>query len=321
MSLAEDIRDAAASSRIGGNAALLEMAGRLTPDRLRTLQRLLSAGLEAAAERLEEMAGLTIRLSLADLQVAAPAAVIADPAEQAVARIEANGAGEAAGFVLERPCIDLFVEVLLGGGAPGRAPVPERPLSGFDLAVAEAGVKAFAESLQGAFAGALPFALVPEAPRTGDVVEHFAAIDEEAAIATFTLAAAGEEGRLHLLLPTAAVAALKPCRVQAGARRPDPHWQQVMDARLRATTVTCATVLDGGDMMLSEIAGLREGDVLWLKTPPDSRARFTCDGETLFTGELGQSEGFFTIRIEEETSGTRAFLEEMAQRRMLGDRS
>ena len=321
MSLAEDIRDDAALGSLGGNAPLLELSGRITPDKMRTLQRILTAGMETATERLEEMAGIQFRLSLADLHVAAPSSLEIAPQDQAVARIDANGAGEAAGFLLERPCIDLFVETLLGGGAPGRAPVPERPLSGFDLAVAEAGVKAFAESLQGAFAGALPFALVPESPRSGDAVEHFAAIEEEAVIATFTLAAAGEEGRLHLLLPTAVAAALKPCRLQAAGRRPDPHWQQIMDARLRSTTVTCATVLDGGDMMLSEIAGLKEGDVLWLKTPPDAKARFTCDGETLFTGELGQSEGFFTIRIEDEEASTRAFLEEMAQRRMLGGQS
>ncbi len=319
MALAEDIRDDVTFGTLGGNAPLLELAGRITPDRMRTLQRLLVAGLESAAERLREMAGLEVRVSLADLHVAAPAHLDADPRMQAVARIDANGTGEAAGFLLERECIDLLVEVLLGGGAPGRAPVPQRAPSGFDLTVAEAGVKALAEGLQEAFAGALPFALVPESPRSGDAVRHFAALEEEAVIATFTLAAADEEGRLHLLLPAAVAAALKPCRLQATGRRPDPQWQQIMDARLRSTTVTCATVLDGGDMMLSEIAGLKEGDVLWLKTPPDAKARFTCDGETLFTGELGQSEGYFTLRIEDEEASTRAFLEEMAQRRMLGD--
>jgi flagellar motor switch protein FliM len=321
MSLAEDIRDDTPVAALGGNAPLLEMAGRITPDKLRTLQRILAAATEELAKRLQELAGLEFRIRLADLRVARPATLELSAQNSAVATYDAAGAGEAAGFVLDRGALDLFVETLLGGGAPGRAPAGERPVSGFDLAIAGLAVDHFAEVLQEAFAGALPFAIRPGPLQSGEHVELFVALEEEAVIASLALVAAGEEGEMHVLLPTPVAASLRPCRLQAAGRRPDPHWQQIMDARLRATAVTCAAVLDGGDMRLSEIAGLNEGDVLWLKTPPDARARFTCDGETLFTGELGQSEGFFTIRIEEEEASTRAFLEEMAQRRMLGERS
>ncbi len=298
----------------GGNAVLLTGAGRIPPEKMRSLARLLKETAVQMREALEEVAGLRFEFMEEDLRLTTPADLGIKPGAWAASTFDAGAHGHPAALLFDRAAVDLIVETFLGGGAEGRAPSAERPFSAFDLLLAGQAAKIMTQTLNEILGKAAGLQMNPEAADADLTVRELSQDTRPVVAWMARFSAADEEGRLLLVLPAALAQALKPCRLaQSEAEHVDPHWRRALDARLAETGIACAAVLDGGDMPLDAVARLAVGDILWLKTTPDTPVRFVCDGETLFTCELGQEHGFFSLQLLGTEPGTRDFLAGLAR--------
>lgn len=79
----------------------------------------------------------------------------------------------------------------------------------------------------------------------------------------------------------------------------DPLWSERLGAEVGRATVRVRAVMDAVALTLSEVASLRPGQVLAMPAGGGGRVRLGCADRDLFRCELGQSNGFLTVRVDE----------------------
>ena len=107
---------------------------------------------------------------------------------------------------------------------------------------------------------------------------------------------------MFVIVPQSALTPLRQslARVISGeSNARDPTWTRQMRQEVQRTGVTVRAVLEEDDFTLGKIAELKVGQVLKLQSTPRSRIKLESNHQPLFWCHLGQSEGFYTVRIDE----------------------
>jgi flagellar motor switch protein FliM len=120
--------------------------------------------------------------------------------------------------------------------------------------------------------------------------------------AKFLLQAINRGGEMFVIMPQSALTPLRQslARVISGeSNARDPTWTKQMRQEIQRTGVTVRAVLEEDDFDLGKISGLKVGQVLKLQSTPRSRIKLESNHQPLFWCHLGQSEGFYTLRIDE----------------------
>jgi flagellar motor switch protein FliM len=213
-----------------------------------------------------------------------------------------------------RNCVFQVVEMLLGGDG---APSPydeERGYSTIELGLIRIMFERLAAALEAAFGPVVKTAFDVEGTSDRIDLDILGGRNSTLIIARFGLQANGRQGDLVLVMPSAAIDALRPALARseaAQAKKPDAGWSSQMQNEITRTSVTVSAVLDERLAALEEIRDLKIGGILPLEATPRSRVRIECYGEPLFWCQLGKSNGRYTLRVEEVVDKDQEFMKEI----------
>jgi len=202
----------------------------------------------------------------------------------------------------DRDFIFSLIEVLFGSDG-SEPPIEEgRSFSNIEIRVAHAVFEQVARALQ------TSFALVADAQfkfERSETRMDFAVIGRRnnlAIAAKFLLQAINRGGEMFVIMPQSALTPIRQAlaRVISGeSNARDPNWTRQMRQEIQRTGVTVRAVIEEDDYDLGKISNLRVGQVLKLQATPRSRLKIESNHQPLFWCHLGQSEGFYTVRIDE----------------------
>jgi flagellar motor switch protein FliM len=206
----------------------------------------------------------------------------------------------------------------LFGSDGGEAPLADqRKLSSLEIRLAQKTLSLFGRALQSAFETVCDAAFKLERI---DTRLDFAVIAPRNSYAVHTrvkLRILGRHSEMFILIPQAALSSV---RQQLGrdlsedeAVR-DPAWTRQIEAEIGRTDVAVKGVIEERQFTLADIAALKVGGVLELQATTRTRVRLECNAEPLFWCALGQSDGFYTLRIDESVNQEQEFIDDMLSR-------
>jgi len=126
---------------------------------------------------------------------------------------------------------------------------------------------------------------------------------EDAAVVRYRIEALSRGGEMQLIIPQRALNRLaahlsrEPTAVQ---RRPDPQWAHDFELRVTGAEIGVCAFAEVTGYRLSDIAGFRQGQLLTLPAEALHDVTLSAEGRRLFTCELGQSEGRYSLRVAGE---------------------
>ena len=213
-----------------------------------------------------------------------------------------------------RGAVFAIVEMLLGGDGSQPAYAGKRPFSKTETRVAAAFIERFAKALTATVAPVAPTTLTLEASANTIDFEVIGNRNTPVYAAKLNLDALGQEGEIVVVMPQAAIGALRKAFAQTSAgdaARADPRWSEQIEREITRANVKLNAVLDERPAQLGDIARFRVGQVLELKATPRSRVHLECDGERLIVCQFGRSNGVYTLRVEDFVDREREFMNDI----------
>lgn len=206
----------------------------------------------------------------------------------------------------DRTLVSTVVEAFFGG-AGEEVQVPESPhLSAIETGIAEVICEQVLAAMKAGFAQLLPTSFSLEPFRAKPDPTPLGKPATTMLVATLVLRGIGEPAGLDVVIPGPALDLLKD-RLTASPRLEDaprdPEWSDRLEAEIARTTMHLQAVIAVPPMNLRDLAELRTGHILALPAGSKGNIGLTCGGDPLFRCELGQSAGFYTVRIEEALEG------------------
>jgi flagellar motor switch protein FliM len=285
--------------RLPGLATIFELFGRSFATSLSPLCR------GSASISLENIEAVSIFETLAQLQGCLAAVLhCADLEARALA-------------IFDRPLIDAFVHTVFGARATPaslRAPTSSREITRIETLLVEKISEIAAEALTAGISGFADAAFLLERQELIADTQLLGRRDAPAVVCAFQFEAAGAAGAIVLLVPQAALGPIK----QKLAKEPeldapaiDPRWAKQMKAGVTSALIPINGVLEELEMSLGDIAGLTVGHVLQLRGAGAGRVRLESGGQNLFWCKVAQTDGRYTLEVEEPVEVEKGLLDAM----------
>jgi flagellar motor switch protein FliM len=220
-------------------------------------------------------------------------------------------------FGFDRQFLFTVVETIFGGDGTEPTFEFERPFSTVELRVAQALFEQAANALKGAFAAISETNFKFERIETRMDFVSIGRPKNPAVVAKIGLKALGRNGEMFVVIPQSA---LNPMRqvlardASSDVTARDPRWAKQFENEIRRTEVSLRATIEDRQFTLGDIAGLQVGQVLKLQATPTSRVKLECNDETLFWCQLGQGDGYYTVRIEDFVNQEQEFLDDILAR-------
>ena len=201
----------------------------------------------------------------------------------------------------DRRFVFSIIEAMYGADGTEAPYESGRPFTALEIRVVREILGRAAAALQAQVATVAPTTLKLERTETSLDFATIGLRDAPAIMAQLISQVMDGGGRMFVLIPNAALA---PFRKRLERDRPvetpavDPSWSRQMQLELGRTEVLLTAAMDGPQMTLEQICALRPGQLLVLKSTPETPLAVEAEEHLLFRATLGQSKGAFTIRIE-----------------------
>jgi flagellar motor switch protein FliM len=209
-----------------------------------------------------------------------------------------------------------LADALFGGDGSEEPVFEKRPLSSIELRLAEKAIDIVGTALQ------CSFAAVCETTFKLDRVEtrlDFVAIAPRTAIgirAKFDARIMGRDIGIFILIPQTALIPIR----QELEREPsaemsvrDPRWSKQIQEEVGRTEISVRGVIEERQFTLADIANLRVGQVLVLQANANTKIKLECNSEPLFMCDLGQGDGFYTLRTDDFVDQDQEFLNDIVR--------
>ncbi|SRR5579883_242751 len=206
--------------------------------------------------------------------------------------------------IFDRDFAEALAHIAFGAKQPPqtRREKPIRPVTRIEAGLVEKASRAAAEALSAGFAGFTEAAFAFERQEPIADIQLLGRRDMPAVMARLRLLAAGESGRMRVIIPQPT---LLPIRTklakdpESEAPAIDPRWAKQMKAGVSSALIPITGVLEEFEMTLGEIAELAVGRVLDLPGDGSGRVRLESGGQNLFWCKVVQGEGRYKLEIEE----------------------
>ncbi|MDO9441292.1 MAG: FliM/FliN family flagellar motor switch protein [Beijerinckiaceae bacterium] len=203
--------------------------------------------------------------------------------------------------VLDQDTIFTLVEALLGSDGSDEPFKEARPFSAIERGVAKSFVEVITDGLNRQLSpmSQARFELEKINQRLDFV--YLGARNEDAVLTRIGIEALGRGGEMSIVFPQVAIERVRPHLAKAATAEPaknaDPRWSQEFGQRVgRAEVLVEASVVVEG-FCLGDIATMVPGQVLPMGDQAQRQLALTSEGEMLARCELGQSDGYYSIRI------------------------
>jgi flagellar motor switch protein FliM len=220
-------------------------------------------------------------------------------------------------FGLDNKLVFTLVEAFFGGDGSELPYSENRALTNIELRVAQKIFDIVSKTLQASFSSVVEtrFKLERLESRMDFVV--IAPRNNFAVITKINLKILGRSGELFVVIPQSALTLLRQNLSRDMSNeisKPDPHWSKHIHSEVGRTEVTIRAVIEEHGFDLGDIADLKVGNVLQLQVTPRSRVKLEGNAEPLFWCQLGQAEGKYTLRVEDEVDVQQEFLDDLLGR-------
>lgn len=216
-------------------------------------------------------------------------------------------------MIVDHDFVLSVVQILLGGD-PGEPPAPSaRAFTRIDLNLLQKVSELAGRALRDGLAGLAEatFRLERQEPVVDTHV--LGRRDTPVVVARILFQAVGPSGRMTLVIPQSA---LLPLRQKLARDEPDerpagdPRWARQIRNGVSQAQMPVKGVLEEIPMTLGEVAALQVGHVLKLNGSGMGRVRLECGEQNLFWCKLNQSDGRYTLEIEEPIVERRDFVDD-----------
>jgi len=198
-------------------------------------------------------------------------------------------------LLIDHPLVHAMTDGLLGADGSEQPVALDRPLTRIELRIARLVAERAGRALAAGLAERLASPLRLISIETNfDFVE---AGPREARRVALPLAISllGQSGTLLALLPEPVIAGPASPEAEENAGE-DQGWSERFGAEVTQADVLLTARFEARGIMLGDVARWRAGTHLSLGA--DARLLLDCGTETIFSGEIGQSEGRYALRIE-----------------------
>jgi flagellar motor switch protein FliM len=203
---------------------------------------------------------------------------------------------------LDRDFIFTMIEVLYGSDGAEPPLDEERAFSNVELRVAEALSDRFINALQTSFAPISQVKFKRERMETTMASVAIGRRGNMAICANIMLQALYRGGQMFVVIPHSALVPLRRSLahvVPAETMSTDPVWSKQMQGEIQRTEVKLEAVLEERLMTLQEVSRFKVGQVIELNATMRTPARLKCNDQLLFWCKLGQSDGVYTLQIQD----------------------
>jgi flagellar motor switch protein FliM len=214
----------------------------------------------------------------------------------------------------DRAFLFTLTEALLGGDGVEPPIENERPFSKIELRFAQVTFEHLAEAIQAEFAAVGPTTCKLTRMVTREDISFVGKPASLGVVARMALQAIGRNGELFVLIPQAALAPLRSGLARDPAAEHvshDAHWSKQFEKEIGRAAMQLRGVMSGCDLTLGDIAALHAGQVLPLQPSSRHRIKLECNGRALFWCQLGQSDGRYTLRIEDYVDEEQEFINDV----------
>ncbi len=202
---------------------------------------------------------------------------------------------------LDRRFVFALMEVLLGGEGTETTQDDERPFSNVEVHICQAIFEVACKALQGAFSDLAPSTFKVERIETRPDFTIMGRRNSLAIVAKILFQALDHGGQMFVLIPQAALNTIRPFLSRdrtSEVQNTDPKWINQLEVGLKKTEVSVCAILDTVSLSLDAISNFKVGDSINLRSSVGSPVKLISNGIPLFECELGQSDGFFTLRVD-----------------------
>lgn len=219
------------------------------------------------------------------------------------ASLRVGDARERAFFFIEAPAIFDIVEVSFGGDGSEPPYREERPFTSLEKQIGRYVIDKIIAALGNIAAeGAPPTVAIDrlETRTESLAVPHY----DRGAIATFSIVIFHRESNFHILVPEELMEPLQAC-YSILAKNPeeqesDRDWARRLEMEVKQAELPLRIVLKEGGYTLGDVARFTEGKTLALRATPKTPLMVEAEGVEIFSCQLGQADGRYTVRIEDE---------------------
>lgn len=200
---------------------------------------------------------------------------------------------------LRHDFIFAFADAAFGGDGCEGPFSAERPLSNIEVRLAERAFNLIGNSLQKAFAAVCKTDFILDRIETRSGLVAIAPPAAFGVKASLKVRIMSRDIALFILIPQSA---LDPVRRKldrdpsAEPGTPDLRWSSQIKEEVGRAEVSVRGVIEEHQFTLADIAGLRAGQVMLLQADAATKVKLECNAEPLFWCELGQAQGFYTLR-------------------------
>lgn len=201
-------------------------------------------------------------------------------------------------FTVDRPFVYTVTELFFGGDGSEPQFEEKRRFSQLEKNVVRAILTSSAQALQASLLPANPdLSITMERIETDTELLTIDEPESQAVVARFELHALERTGELRIIIPRATVRSARSRRA-GGADDQHSELSRQMQGKIEDTEVRLRAVLEERQMTLGEISSLKVGQLLPLQARVDGRINLECNDEPFFVCEVGQSDGFYTLRVD-----------------------
>lgn len=217
----------------------------------------------------------------------------------------------------DRDFVFTMMEVLFGSDGSEPPVEDERNFSNIEIRVAQLLFEQMSKALRASFSLVSDTTFQFERQETRMDFAVIGRSNNMAITAKFLLQALNRGGEMFVIIPQSALTPLRQVlsrTTPAESTGRDPKWAQQIRGEVNRTSVKVRAILEERPLPLGDVANFKVGQVLKLQATPRSRVKLESAEQPLFWCNLGQSEGSYVLRIDEQIDPAQEFINDILPR-------
>jgi flagellar motor switch protein FliM len=215
---------------------------------------------------------------------------------------------------VDRGFVFAFIDAMFGGDGGEPPFTADRPLTVIETEIVTWMFTRVIAAMESSFREIAGTSFIIESTDCPPVFDSIGSPSNPIVAASFELQCAGGKGTLFIAMPQSALAFLRIPPARSAAKQPpssDPAWTGQLGKQLGRADIGMRAVLGASELTLAEVASLHPGKIITLEPVSENRVRLECNGQPLFWCKLGQSQGVYTLSLEDAIDHEQEFMDDI----------